>query len=319
MKKNNWLILGVALSVLWAVAAGLHQHDADVAAAKTFANFAYKACIGSPENSGPAGARTCDQARQDNLATWMKNSGANVAVAALAPIPVGWLAGYILLTLWRIQVIGFRGVFPWSSLTRARKLAVFGCGAAVAAASFMLALTMLNLYADARVPVGLSSSMTVFSVGDDTVYAQGTWTRHGDSPGSEMGYPLQTSTIICNRPARRCREARATVAEAETDGGASTLLSPELFEFEVSSWDNGVITYRDEGLCTSESYTIDTNTESVTGLGRAINEENQWCKSHPATEREWTYRMEDGFKVYWPLRQARRPALLKIIQSFFGN
>jgi hypothetical protein len=64
---------------------------------------------------------------------------------------------------------------------------------------------------------------------------------------------------------------------------------------------------------------MDTNTESLSGLGRATNDENTWCKSHPSTERECTYRMEDGFKVYWALRQKERPAPLRVIQSFSGN
>jgi hypothetical protein len=133
----------------------------------------------------------------------MENSGKNVAFMALAPIPFGWLAAYILLMLCRIQVAGFRAVFPWNSLSRTRKLAVYGCGAALAGVCLISTLTILNLYAETRVPVGLGTPVMVNDMGGETVTAEGTWTRHGNSPGSAMGYPLQrphdrlpTTTVI---------------------------------------------------------------------------------------------------------------------------
>lgn len=116
MSRKKWVFLGVALSIVWALVAGLRQHSEDVASATNFADFAYKTFVGSPGKSGPAGVQRCEQEREKNLATWMENDGKNVAFTALAPIPVGWLAGYILVMLWRIQVAGFRAVFGWGSL-----------------------------------------------------------------------------------------------------------------------------------------------------------------------------------------------------------
>lgn len=76
-------------------------------------------------------------------------------------------------------------------------------------------MTVMNLYADTQVPVGLSPFMDVVKTGDDLVRVSGTWTRHGTAEGSGMGYPLQTSTIDCNRTKNRCTEARASVADID--------------------------------------------------------------------------------------------------------
>jgi hypothetical protein len=148
---------------------------------------------------------------------------------------------------------------------------------------------------------------------------EGTWTRHGRDQGSEMGYPLQVSKIICNRGQGICTEAIAEVAEQGKNGSTSTLLAPQLIEHEITSWANGVITYTDDSLCATEIYSINIETKSVSGIGRAAHDDIQFCKANPPTEREWTYKMERGFDVYWKLRQANRPPFLRVVQSIFGN
>jgi hypothetical protein len=153
--------------------------------------------------------------------------------------------------------------------------------------------------------------MDVIKTGDDLVQVRGTWTRHGRSEKSEMGYPLQTSTIECYRTVRRCTEARASVS--------GNLLSSELVEYEVQSWTKESIVLRNDGMCFEEIYTIDLNTKVVSGAGRRVNGAEDYCKLSPSDETEWSYRMEKGFPVYWDIKMKARPAMLKIIQSFFGN
>src|SRR5439155_783681 len=98
--------------------AGVKEHNDDIEAAQAFGNLSYRACMSNPGRWGPARAGTCDEERKKSIATWTKDSstGKNVAFISLAPIPLGWLAGYILLMVWRIQVAGFQTVFPWRSL-----------------------------------------------------------------------------------------------------------------------------------------------------------------------------------------------------------
>ncbi|MET3109475.1 hypothetical protein AAKU58_004332 [Oxalobacteraceae bacterium GrIS 1.18] len=164
-----------------------------------------------------------------------------------------------------------------------------------------------------RMPVALSPFLDVIKTGNDMVRASGTWTRHGATEGSAMGYPLQTSTIDCYRPENRCVEARASVA--------GNVLTSEVVQHEVQSWTDAAIVIKDTELCVEEVYTIDLNTKSVSGAGRRINSDTPYCKLSPASkaEGEWTYRMENGFPVYWDIRRKARPWPLRVIQSLFGQ
>ena len=172
-------------------------------------------------------------------------------------------------------------------------------------------MTVMNLYVDTEVPVALSPFMDVMKTGDDMVRVKGTWTRQGRTEKSAMGYPSQTSTIDCNRPERRCTEARASVS--------GNVLTSELVEYDVRSWTKESIVLKNDGLCAEETYTIDLNTKAVSGAGRRVNSDKDYCKLSPSDETEWSYRMETGFPVYWDMRMKARLAALRILQSFFGN
>lgn len=74
--------------------------------------------------------------------------------------------------------------------------------------------------------------------------------------------------------------------------------------------------------CATELFTIDLNTKAVSGVGHRINENDLFCKSPSKSKNEqsiWTYRLSNGFQIYWGLRQKARPLLLRVIQSIFGN
>jgi hypothetical protein len=313
MRLNGWQKLGVALSIVWAVAAGIHTHGEDVERAENFANLAYKTCSNTKMLAKSADLSRCEKEKATNTETWMKDSDKNVAFAALAPIPVGWLAGFILLYLGRIQLAGFRAAVPWSELTRPKKgFAIFCCATLVAGLLFA-SMIIMNLYVDTQVPVALSPFMEVIKTGDDMVRASGTWTRHGATAGSAMAFPLQTSTIDCYRSENRCVEARASVS--------GNLLTSEVLQHDVQSWTNASIVLKDTYLCAEEVYTIDLNTKTVSGAGRHINSDTPFCKLSPAGtgEAEWGYRMENGSPVYWDIRSKARPRPLRVIQSMFGH
>lgn len=311
MTLSGWQRLGIALSILWAVAAGIHTRSDDVERAGNFVNFAYKVCANSKMVAHDADLSSCEREKVTNTATWMKDSAKNVAFAALAPIPLGWVAGAILVYAWRIQAAGFRSAVPWGQMSLHKKGFVILCVMSLAAGLLFHAMTVMNLYVDAEVPVALSPFMDVTKTGDDIVLVKGTWTRQGRTDKSAMGYPLQTSTIDCKRIERRCTEARASVS--------ANLLISELVEYEVQSWTKGSIVLKIDGLCAEETYTIDLNTKAVSGAGRRVNSDTEYCKLSPAEETEWSYRMEKGFPIYWDLRMKARPSLLRIIQSFFGH
>ena len=313
MQLNGWQKLGIALSILWAVAIGAKTHSDDVEAAENFAKLSYKTCSNSKMLANDQDLTPCEKEKAASIETWMKDSDRNAAFAALAPIPLGWLAGFILLYLARIQIAGFRATVPWTDLTRPKEGFAIFCGAALMGALLMAATVVMNLYVDTQVPVALSPFMDVFRTGNDMVRASGTWTRHGATAGSAMGYPLQTSTIDCYRSDNRCIEARASVS--------GNVLASESVLHDVESWTDSAIVMKDTSICVEEIYTIDINTKSVSGAGRRINNDKPYCKLSPATnlESEWTYRMENGFPIYWDIRSKARPWPLRVIQSLFGH
>lgn len=313
MRLNGWQKLGVVLSLLWAVVAGLQTRDGDVERADNFVKFAYKVCKDTKMLAKDADLSSCEKERLDNAKTWMKDSDKNVAFAALVPIPFGWLAGFILLYGWRVQVAGFRATVPWATLPRPKKGFVVFCFVALGAGLLLATVAVMNLYVDTQVPVALSPFADVMQTDDGRVRVTGTWTRHEATGKSAMGYPLQTSTINCIHTENRCIEARASVA--------GNVLTSELVEHDVQSWTKESIVIKDTDLCAEEVYTIDLNTKSVSGAGHRINGDKPLCKLSPAaaSESEWTYRMDKGFPVYWDQRTKARPWPLRIIQSFFGN
>jgi len=317
MSKRKWILIGVLASVLWAAFAGISYYREMQSRAAGFGQLSYRVCMSEPEAADASVAKGCEERRATEESHWIEMDGGyakNVVFAALLPIPFIWIGGYTLLMLGRIQLAGFRSVVPWSTMGRVRKALTVGWLGVFAAAVMFAAMSYMTAITELRVPVGLGSPLMVIATGvnHDNLMVTGTWTRHGIDKKSEMGYPLQVSRIICNRPQGICTEAIAEVADA-------TLLAPQLIEHEITSWANGVVTYTDESLCGTETYSINIETKSVSGIGRAAHDDIQFCKAHPPTEREWAYTMETGFDVYWKLRQASRPAALRFLQSLFGN
>ena len=311
MRLKGWQRLGIVLSTIWAVGAAIYQRNLDVDRAEGFAKFAYRVCLDSKSLAHDPDLASCEQERQKNLTVWMKGSWGNVAFIALVPIPLGWLAVFILFNAGRAANIGFRTVVPWAALSLPKKGFVIFCVLASGAVVLFGLLYVLNLYVDTKVPVALGLKASVIQTGEDLVTAEGTWTRSGLTEDSAMGYPLQTSHIECIRSKRRCLEARASV------GGI--ILTSELVEYEVESWSATTIVFKNESLCISEVFTIDLKTESVNGAGHPINKDVEYCEKYGTKEESWNYRLSNGFEVYWAERQKARPILLRIIQAFFGN
>ncbi len=202
---------------------------------------------------------------------------------------------------------------PWAALTPVRKLFVVFC-ALVSVASILFGIVvLLNLYVDTKVRVSPSPFVDVIKTGEDLVTVEGTWTRT-DLTDDTIANPLQTSKIQCSKAENRCTEALASVSE-------STLMS-EIVEYDIQSWTSDAIVLRKDLPCTTEIFTVDLNTKTVSGAGHRINENELYCKSITKDQKErssWTYQLSNGFQIYWGLRQKARPLLLRIIQSIFGN
>lgn len=311
MRLNGWQQLGIVLSIIWALGATIHQRNADVERAEDFAKYAHRVCLDSKSSAHNNDLPSCEQEREKNLQVWLDGSWANVAFIALVPIPLGWLAAFILINVSRASNIGFRAVVPWATLSLPKRAFVIFCALASSVVVLFCILAVLNLYVDTQVPVTLGLRASVVKTGEDIVTAEGTWMRSGLTEGSAMGFPLQTSLIECNRQERRCSEARASVS--------GNLLTSELVEYDIESWSTTTIVFRNDALCATEVFTIDLNTEAVSGAGHQINKDGEFCKRYAGQEENWSYRLSDGFKVYWEQRQKARPLPLRLIQTLFGN
>ena len=86
----------------------------------------------------------------------------------------------------------------------------------------------------------------------------GTWTRP-DLTADTIADPLQTSRILCVKSENRCTEAKAYVS------GQS--LFSDTVDYTVDSWTASAIILRNDFPCATEIYTIDLNTEAVSGVG----------------------------------------------------
>lgn len=311
MSLSKLQLVGICLSFVWAAWAGFHQHTEDTTRAESSAKFSYKVCADTKQMTHDTDMSTCIQKQQDMRMLMLEGSNANAAFFALAPIPFAWLAVFILIYVGRAIKVGFRTVVPWGSLNGWKKTFVFFCGGFSGLVVIMGLIWVMNLYVDRQVPVVIGNLM-VLPTGTDLLRVTGTWTRSGINEGSSIAYPLQTSQIDCNRQTGRCTEARAFVSD--------NVLMTDLVEYEVVSWTNAHVVFKNEYPCVIEEYTVDLKSNSVSGAGRLINEDENYCfgaKSNP--EKAWTYQLVDGFKVYWEKRQRARPMPLRVIQAFFGN
>jgi hypothetical protein len=312
MRLNRWQRVGIAASILWALGAAIYTHNADVQRANDFVQWAYKVCADGKAIRHDPDLSSCDKERDRNLKTWMEGDEGNAAITALAPLPFAWLAGFVLLYVGRAQIVGFRAVVPWARLGwQKRTFVVFSVLASAATVLFGL-VVILNLYVDALVPVGLPpGGPAVIKTGENLVTVEGTWTRTGPTADSSLAYPLQTSRIECNKEERRCTEARASVA--------GSVLTADLTDYDVESWTDAAIILRNAYPCATEVFTIDLNTDAVTGAGHPTNQDSDYCRVYGGKEKSWTYQLTDGFKVYWEQRQKARPLALRLFQTLFGN
>src|SRR5947209_2213524 len=121
MRLNGWQRLGIVLSIIWVLGAAIYQRNADVERAEDHAQFAYKVCLEGKSLSHDNDLASCEQKREKDLVIWLEGSWGNVALISLAPIPLGWLAAFLLIYFGRAQVIGFRAVVPWATLTLPKK------------------------------------------------------------------------------------------------------------------------------------------------------------------------------------------------------
>lgn len=312
MRFDRWVGIGILLSVIWAIGAAVYTHNADVERADYFGKLGYATCTTNKQISRDADLSSCEAKRKATQTTFMEGSNKTAAFVALAPLPFAWLAVFILSYVIRVQIVGFRAVVPWSTLTRPKKMFVGFCCVSCALAVLLGVVVELNAYVDRKVPVGIAGFQDFTQLGDWFVMVTGTWTRTDlTDTDDSIASPLQTSRIECYKDANKCTEARASVSGA-------TLMT-DLVNYDIRSWTPDAIVMVRDDLCVTEIFTIDLNTKAVTGAGHTTHETDAYCASNKSGKKTWSYQLANGFKTYWGLRQKARPMPLRVIYSVFGN
>ena len=82
MRLNPWQLLGIVLSIIWAVSAAIYQRGADIDKAERFAKSAYGVCANGIALTHKNDLTSCDHQKEVNLAAFMKGSWGNVAFLA---------------------------------------------------------------------------------------------------------------------------------------------------------------------------------------------------------------------------------------------
>lgn len=307
-----WIVLGIVLSVSWAVGAWHHSSQSQLASANSFASLAYKNCTNHKLLTHDTNIAPCEAARKESVQKWLRMGGytSNNLLTALAPIPFIWLAGFILIYIGRIQVAGFRQVVVWQKLNTLKKLFALFCGLCVAIVIVFAITSILLLDTNNKIPASLPIGVNIYDSGD-FVSATGTWVR-SDLTDDTIANPIQTSEIDCYRAQGQCIQSTAYVG----DGG---LLGTEMDTFSVQKWTPDIVVYADVRSCAATVYTIDLETKVVSGAGNLTNQSDTLCKMNFKSKEQWSLLLSNGFDVYWKLHQQARPWLLRAIQGLFGH
>jgi len=103
---NMWQRLGVVISVLWFLGAGLWQRNADVDRAGNAMGLVYRLCTEASAAKGEYNFDACSARSQSVFMDYLVGSWGNVAIAAIGPIIVGWILAYIVLATVRWVLAG---------------------------------------------------------------------------------------------------------------------------------------------------------------------------------------------------------------------
>lgn len=106
---NGWQRIGVVSSVLWILGAGLYQRSSDMKQAAEMGGWAMDVCNRAESAKGSTDFSRCSGEFDTMFHTFAEGSWGNVAIVALAPIPLAWLLVYIVVWLTRWIRRGFAG------------------------------------------------------------------------------------------------------------------------------------------------------------------------------------------------------------------
>ena len=111
MKLNGWKRIGIVVSVVWILGAGVHTYDSEIDRASEFIASTHIACdsylMGKTGDAWTTGFNECNKQADDSLALALTNARLEGAFVALVPVPLGWGFTYLVLFLVRWVRRGF--------------------------------------------------------------------------------------------------------------------------------------------------------------------------------------------------------------------
>lgn len=294
----------------------MQTHNDLMKRANSAADFAEGVCKDTKMVHHNTDISSCILKRQESLELYTKQETLSSIMAGIIPLPFLWMAGVVLLYIYRIQRAGYRSVVNWSNYGRGKKSFVVFTWIFTGIVLLFWISDYLNLITDTRVPVTIGGGVNIYrDTANNYAVIEGTWTRSGRDDDSAIAFPLQRSKITCRRETGHCIESRAYVF--------NNLMSVDTDIFDIKSWTQDALVFVNEQMCASETYTIDFINQSVTGGGHRTNAQLIYCSMNGGLiknpEQNWQYQMVDGMKVYSEERKKARPWLLRFIQAFFGN
>lgn len=102
MRRKGWVRLGIVLSVLWAIGAGLYQNNEEVTRLNNFFQFAYNVCQQNKDVGLKPKDFDCFKDSWNAAKPFRDPRLGDVLFMAFAPLPVIWLFVFlvILVTRW---------------------------------------------------------------------------------------------------------------------------------------------------------------------------------------------------------------------------
>ena len=101
--RSGWLTAGIVISVLWAITGYLVTRHSEYNTARDEGSIAFSKCLDTEPPYVPKDAAfaNCREKENEAKAASAVHASRDAAVVALAPIPVIWLVGYLIVSISR--------------------------------------------------------------------------------------------------------------------------------------------------------------------------------------------------------------------------
>ena len=106
-KLNGWLRIGIVLSVLWVLVAGVYTNKMVTDQGKSTRSLIYSLCLNENAQSRDFDYKTCSKRADEFYDSAVQHRLQDVLGIALIPVPIFWLFGFIIFRVYRWVKKGF--------------------------------------------------------------------------------------------------------------------------------------------------------------------------------------------------------------------